>query len=128
MEKQQDALNYIAGLEKAIEKKYGKETTAMPLEGWTEEKEHNYQKQRLELNKNLSNKKQLIIDSIKEEQQNTEDNRTCNVCNLFSFEVRDDIYQTKYGCCFKCYVLYVEGREDRWLTGWRPTKDKDKNL
>ena len=26
----------------------------------------------------------------------------------------------KYDCCFKCFVKYVEDREKRWSTGWRP--------
>ena len=23
-----------------------------------------------------------------------------------------------------CYIQYVEGREERWSTGWRPNKEK----
>ena len=32
----------------------------------------------------------------------------------------DDVYMSKFDCCFKCYIQWGEGREDRWSTGWRP--------
>lgn len=32
----------------------------------------------------------------------------------------DDVCLVKFECCSKCYVQYVEGREERWLEGWRP--------
>ena len=53
---------------------------------------------------------------------NKDDNRNCPVCHTYSFELRDDVYMTKFDCCFKCYIQWVEGREDRWSTGWRPEK------
>ena len=31
-----------------------------------------------------------------------------------------DLYNNKFECCQKCYIQYVEGREKRWLKGWRP--------
>ena len=46
--------------------------------------------------------------------------RECPTCNSYSFEYSDDVYFTKFGCCFNCYILYVEGREERWSSGWRP--------
>ena len=30
----------------------------------------------------------------------------------------------KYECCHGCYINYVEGREKRWKTGWRPKENK----
>ncbi len=38
-------LNYIAGLEKAIKKKYGNEAIINPLSRWSDEKEEDYQQQ-----------------------------------------------------------------------------------
>ena len=32
----------------------------------------------------------------------------------------DDLYMNKFDCCFNCYIQYVEGREARWHSGWRP--------
>ena len=51
-----------------------------------------------------------------------ESTRSCPVCNTYSFKSNDDVYMTKFKCCFKCYVQWVEDREDRWSTGWRPDK------
>ena len=51
-----------------------------------------------------------------------EKERNCPVCNVYSFDIRDDLYMNKFECCFKCYVQWVEYREERWKKGWRPNK------
>lgn len=28
-----------------------------------------------------------------------------------------------FGCCVNCFIEFVEQREDRWKSGWRPDKD-----
>ena len=48
--------------------------------------------------------------------------RSCPVCNVYSFKSNDDLYMSKFKCCEKCYIQWVEGREERWKTGWRPNK------
>lgn len=30
----------------------------------------------------------------------------------------------KYGCCVNCEIEFIEGREQRWLGGWRPTAEQ----
>ena len=55
---------------------------------------------------------------------NKDNNRNCPVCHAYSFDSRDDVYMTKFDCCYKCYIQWVEGREDRWSTGWRPGEKK----
>ena len=124
--------HYVVKLEKAIAEKYGKEAIQNPKSGWTPEKEKEYieqvkkiqekrnQKQdaseKVETNGFLINKKLL----------NREQKRNCPVCESYSLEMRDDVYMTKFDCCFKCYVQYIEDREERWETGWRPnTGDKN---
>tara|TARA_R100001509_G_C4710427_1_gene163134 strand:- start:38 stop:436 length:399 start_codon:yes stop_codon:yes gene_type:complete len=124
--------HYVVKLEKAIAEKYGKEAIQNPKSGWTPEKEKEYieqvkkiqekrnQKQdaseKVETNGFLINKKLL----------NREQKRNCPVCESYSLEMRDDVYMTKFDCCFKCYIQYVEHREERWETGWRPnTGDRD---
>ena len=32
-------------------------------------------------------------------------------------------YMTKYECCFNCYIQYIEDREERWKSGWRPNNN-----
>ena len=29
---------------------------------------------------------------------------------------------SKFDCCEKCYIQWVEGREERWKKGWRPNE------
>lgn len=117
--------DYIAKLEKAIADKYGKETIAHPKADWDDEKEIEY------LNELKTNYRRLNEEQEKEEVNgvliskellNKKTNRSCPTCNSYSFKSRDDLYMTKFGCCFNCYIQFVEGREERWATGWRPNK------
>tara|TARA_Y100000034_G_scaffold30796_1_gene37634 strand:- start:755 stop:1144 length:390 start_codon:yes stop_codon:yes gene_type:complete len=125
-------LNQIAAIEKAIEQKYGKEAIQNPKASWDEAKEKEYLEQlKREHRKNLKKKdkiekvetdgflvsKQLLI---------KDSNRVCPVCEVYSFSAKDDVYMNKYKCCYKCYVQWVENREERWSSGWRPEKNEDK--
>ncbi len=29
-----------------------------------------------------------------------------------------------WGCCTNCVIAFIDDREDRWRSGWRPTKDE----
>ena len=116
----------IAAIEKAIEKKYGSETIAHPRSEWNDEKEKKY----LEETKKLFEKKRTITEKsdkvdnggffISKKLLNKEIRRECPVCSVYSFDMKDDIYMNKFECCYECYFQYVDGREERWLTGWRP--------
>tara|TARA_R100000655_G_scaffold105151_1_gene153107 strand:- start:1851 stop:2315 length:465 start_codon:yes stop_codon:yes gene_type:complete len=120
--------NRIARIEKAIAKKYGPEAIANPRGYWNDEKEKSYQDQiekvaqkerafdeseeKEEVNGILISKKLLTREAVR---------RDCPVCETFSFNLKDDAYMNKYSCCYKCYVQWVDGREERWETGWRPS-------
>ena len=117
--------DYIARLEKAISDKYGKETIEHPKVSWDDKKEKEY------LAELKTNYRQEIENSEKEEINgvliskellNREMKRSCPVCNNYSFKSVDDLYMTKFECCSNCYIQWVEGREQRWKTGWRPNK------
>ena len=118
-------LNYVAKVEQAILKKYGEETIQHPKKEWTDEKEKEYLEQQKQLHY-----KQLQQEDIDKVEVNgvfvpkklikKNSNRSCPVCNVYSFKSNDDVYMSKFGCCEKCYVQWVEGREERWKTGWRP--------
>ena len=119
-------LDYIARLEKAISRKYGDEAILNPMANWSEEREKEYleqlktldkkhlekeeQTEKVEINGVLVHKK-LVSREIK---------RVCPTCKIYSFSLKDDVYMAKYECCAKCYIQYVEDREERWLQGWRP--------
>ena len=120
--------NYIAKLEKAISSKYGQLTTRNPKSDWDENKEKEY----LEQLKELTEKERKVEDQLEKVETNgflvpkkllnKELERTCLVCETYSFDIKVDVYMSKFDCCFKCYVQYVEGREERWQKGWRPNK------
>jgi len=119
--------NYVVKLEKAIAEKYGEETIQNPKKNWNEEKEEQYVEDlKVLYQKRLDSSTEDKVDVdgvlINKKLFNKESNRSCPVCNAYSFKRRDDLYMTKYQCCEKCYIQWVEDREDRWKTGWRPNK------
>ena len=124
--------NYVVKLEKAIAEKYGKEAIQNPKSGWTPEKEKEYIEQVKKI-KEKRNQKQDASEKVEtngflinKKLLNREQKRNCPVCESYSLEMKDDVYMTKFDCCFKCYIQYVEDREERWNTGWRPnTGDKN---
>lgn len=119
--------NYVVKIEKAIADKFGTETILNPKSLWNEDKEKEY----LEQVKELSKKETILQDKehkmdfdgvfISKKLLNRESNRTCPVCSVYSFSLEDDVYMNKFKCCHKCYIQYVEGREERWNSGWRPS-------
>lgn len=118
--------NYAVKVEQAIAEKYGEETVVNPKSNWDDEKEKKYLDDLKEMYYNNT-----VEDSDKEEVDgvfipkkllNEESNRSCSTCNTYSFKSKDDVYMTKFGCCWNCYIQYIEGREDRWKNGWRPNK------
>ena len=118
-------LNYIAAVEKAIGKKYGQEAVINPKSGWSEQKEETY---KLEL-ENLKIKKDKRAPEEYEEVKgvlihkkliNNRKQRFCSQCESKIKNLDDDTCYTKYETCFKCYIEYIEFREERWQQGWRP--------
>lgn len=125
MNKDQD---YVAKLEKAITQKYGEETINNPARFWDEDKEKTYIEQSLKEQEKFSKlaETQSNIEQdgffINKKLLNRDTKRTCPVCKTYSFRSQDDLYMSKYTCCMTCYIAWVEGREERWKTGWRPNK------
>jgi hypothetical protein len=121
-----DKRDKIAGIEKAIREKYGDAAVLHPRANWDDDKERDY----LEQIKKLAAKKRRVSDTVDKVDNggffmpkkllNKESERKCPVCSVYSFNIQDDIYMSKHECCFECYIQYVEGREERWQTGWRP--------
>ena len=124
--------NYVVKIEKAIAEKFGTETILNPKALWNEDKEKEYLEQVKELNQ-----KQTILEDkehkiqfdgvfISKKLLNRESNRTCPICLIYSFSLEDDVYMNRFKCCHKCYVQWVEGREERWNSGWRPSNANNK--
>lgn len=123
-------LNYIASLEKAISEKYGELSVINPKSLWNEDKEKEYLEQ---------SKQKMILESRNSKEENTIEldgflmpkklinsvqKRKCEYCDTYSFNREDDLYFSKYETCRKCYVKYIEDREQRWKQGWRPNKSE----
>ena len=126
MIKKYDDPNYIVKLEKAIAKKYGHEAIQNPKKYWDEEKEKEYIEQSKEFYKKIQSleekSEKVEVDGIfiPKKLLSKKSNRTCPTCSAYSFKSKDDVYMNKYGCCFDCFIQYVDGREERWQSGWRP--------
>jgi hypothetical protein len=118
--------NKIAAVEKAISQKYGEETIQNPRANWDQEKEKEYLSQMKELYTKIKSTDELHekvdINGIKVSKKllNRESLRSCSICGNFPKKSMDDVCLTKFDCCSKCHLQYVEGREERWLKGWRP--------
>jgi hypothetical protein len=123
--------NKIAKIEQAISKKYGEDAVRNPKASWSDEKEKEY----LEQIRKLTEKEYRLLEKdekvelngilVPKKLLNKESNRTCSSCGVYSFNVRDDVYMNKFDCCYKCYVQWVEDREERWQSGWRPNNGND---
>jgi len=118
--------NQIAAIEKAIAEKYGGEAVQNPKANWDEEKEKEYLQQMKEFyeknQKNNQTQDKINVNGIKVSKKllNRESLKTCPICNSLSRKAKDDVYLIKFECCWKCFERYVDGREERWLKGWRP--------
>lgn len=120
-------IEYIGKLEKAIQEKYGQEATIDPRSLWDQDKEKEYLKQvkenaekyydsdsdedKIEENGILISKKLLNKSSAV----------SCPICKKYLMDAKDSVFILKWDCCHKCYIQWVEEREERWLSGWRPT-------
>ena len=122
-------LNKIAAIEKAISEKYGEEAVANPMASWDEEREKDYLKQMkkfyTKIKRNEEHQEKIDINGIKVSKKllNRESLKNCPVCGAFPKSVKDDVSLIKFKCCSKCYFEYVDGREERWKSGWRPNEN-----
>ena len=123
---EKEKLNNIAAVEKAISQKYGTEAIQNPKANWDENKEKEYLEQSKEFYQKSYQKdeqqEKVDINGIKVSKKllNRESLRCCSVCGSYPKKSMDDVCLTKFDCCNKCYIQYVDGREKRWLEGWRP--------
>jgi hypothetical protein len=104
-------------VEKAIQEKYGTGAIQNPKVTWDQEKEKKYLEQIKRIYKTRKPKEKIEVDGVLMPKKlfSKESKRTCPECKIYSFEMKDDLYMAKFKCCFKCYIQYVEGREQKWL-------------
>jgi hypothetical protein len=117
---------WLAKMEKMLTEKYGPLTVASCRKFWSQEKERSFLEQEKELIylKNKSKLKDSLVEKesylVNQKLLSKDTVRECQVCNVYSFEMRDNLYMNKFNCCFGCYIQWIEGREERWQKGWRP--------
>lgn len=116
--------DYLAFLEVEIMERYGKETMVNFRTNWDETKEKAYlaQLKTIETDKedtptseNSENVALGVFISKKLFMAEATARRVCAQCSKFSVKRTDALYFQKFGCCFACYIQFVEGREERWL-------------
>lgn len=123
-------IEYIAKVEKALEEKYGPEATINPYSLWNEEKEEQYLGQVKEnAEKQFQNEKDSdIVENegifINKKLLTRSNAISCPICDKYLIDSRDNVYILKWECCHACFVRWVEDREERWKTGWRPNREK----
>lgn len=127
-------LNKIAKIEQAIAKKFGKKAVVNPKSLWDDNKEKEYLEQLQEFyskeSKRSDSKEKTDEEGflLSKNLISRESKRKCPVCNVYSFNLKDDLYMNKFECCFKCYIQWVEDREERWATGWRPPQKQKEQI
>tara|TARA_B100001094_G_scaffold111853_1_gene107705 strand:+ start:1329 stop:1745 length:417 start_codon:yes stop_codon:yes gene_type:complete len=113
--------NWVVKVEKAIAEKYGNIAIQNPRSFWDQRKEESYLKQIKERykkdNKQRERTEKIYKDGffLSKKLLTRDEDRVCPACFEYSFEPKDDLYMSKYDCCWKCYVHFVEHREDRWM-------------
>lgn len=123
-------IEYVGKVEKAIADKYGEEATVNPRSLWDEEKEQEYIEQAKE-NAEKYYKKEEDDDIVEKDGifvskklLNKSNTDVCNVCNKYMLSSKDKVFLLKWDCCNECYIRWVEDREERWTSGWRPDKGR----
>ena len=117
---------HLIKVEKAIQEKYGDEAIQNPKANWDDNKERDYIEQSKEfyrkVRKNDASQEKVDVNGVKVSKKllNRESLISCPTCGNFPKGVMDDVCLSKFDCCNNCYIKYVEGREERWQTGWRP--------
>ena len=113
--------NWVVKIERAIAKKYGDIAIQNPRAYWNEEKENSYLEQIKERYKKDIKQKESAEKINKDgffaskKLLTKDEDRVCPACFEYSFDLKDDLYMNKYDCCWKCYVQFVERREERWM-------------
>lgn len=123
-------IEYVGKVEKAIADKYGKEAVVNPRSLWDEEKEKEYLQQakdnaekyyEKDEDNDIVEKDGIFVSKKLLSKRNA---KSCPVCSKYLVNSKDSVYIGKWDCCYTCYIQWVEDREERWNTGWRPNKEQ----
>lgn len=118
-----DTLNEKERLEKAIREKFGDEAVQNLKSGWDSTKERTYKEQvaKIEYNDpNDYNEEHRDNFTIKSKIDN-HTSKNCTICEKYIYKKNDFYSYLKFNTCEHCYIQYIEGREEKWLS---QTKNK----
>lgn len=122
-------MEYVGKVEKAISDKYGEEAVVNPKSFWNDEKEKEYIEQAKENAEKYFKKEEDndIVEKngifISKKLINKSNAQNCDTCKKYLLSSKDKVFILKWDCCYQCYVKWVEDREERWLSGWRPSEE-----
>lgn len=105
----------IMALEKAIEEKYGEIAVLPPQSLWNTEKEKAYLEQAKGVAKYYRQSPEEDYKDqggflLKEKLINKKNFTCCSYCKEQAYKSIDDVYMTKFGSCYKCYIINIEGK------------------
>lgn len=52
----------------------------------------------------------------------------CPLCGLVMKGNKSNSTYYDYGTCVNCFIEFIEGREQRWNDGWRPSVEQVERL
>lgn len=57
---------------------------------------------------------------------NTENLRVPSFCPMCNLVMKGKSTYTYYdhGVCINCFIHFIEGREEKWKSGWRPSEEQ----
>jgi len=48
----------------------------------------------------------------------------CPICDCVMKGSKSTSTYYDWGCCMHCFIEFVDDREERWKSGWRPSADE----
>jgi len=51
----------------------------------------------------------------------------CPICRNVMRGSKCNSSYYEYGCCMDCVIQFIEGRVERWKSGWRPSSEEVEN-
>lgn len=48
---------------------------------------------------------------------------TCELCDVVMRSQEDEESHVKFGCCSNCAIRWAYPNVEKWMSGWRPTKE-----
>jgi len=52
----------------------------------------------------------------------------CPICERVMRSSKSTTMYFRYGCCVDCFINFVEDREEKWKSGWRPDEIQVKKV